>query len=143
MRTISELHQLRIAPDVAARVVINARTGTIVIGQDVRIGPVALSHGGLRLRVNRRREFIPDPADPRSRLEIETWTDPATNIRREEAPEGIKPTDVTGSVTVMDGTTVQSIANALNAIGARPRDMVAIFQALKRSGALHAELVIM
>ena len=143
VRTISELHQLRIAPDVAARVVINARTGTIVIGQDVRIGPVALSHGGLALRVNRRTEFIPDPANPRNRLEVETWTDPVTNIRREQAPEGITPTDVTGSVTVMDGTTVQSIANALNAIGARPRDMVAIFQALKRSGALHAELVIM
>ena len=62
---------------------------------------------------------------------------------RRKAPEGIQPTDVTGSVTVMDGTTVQSIANALNAIGARPRDMVAIFQALKRAGALHAELVIM
>ena len=143
VRTISELHQLRIAPDVAARVVINARTGTVVIGQDVRIGPVALSHGGLALRVNRRKEFIPDPANPRNRLEVETWTDPVTNIRREEAPLGIDPTDVTGSVTVMDGTTVQSIANALNAIGARPRDMVAIFQALKRSGALHAELVIM
>ncbi|TVR43654.1 MAG: flagellar basal body P-ring protein FlgI [Planctomycetota bacterium] len=143
VRTISQLHQLRIAPDVAARVVINARTGTVVIGQDVRIGPVAVSHGGLALRVQRRREFIPDPENPRNRFEVETWMDPVTNIRREAPPKGIAPTDVTGSVTVMDGVTVQSIANALNAIGARPRDMVAIFQALKRAGALHAELVIM
>ncbi|TVR11105.1 MAG: flagellar basal body P-ring protein FlgI [Planctomycetota bacterium] len=143
VRTISQLHQLRVSPDVAARVVINARTGTVVIGQDVRIGPVAVSHGGLALRVLHRREMLPDPENPRQFEQRETWTDPVTNIRRDTPPEGITPLQATGSLTVMDGTTVQSIANALNAIGARPRDMVAIFQALKRAGALHAELVVM
>ncbi|TVR47166.1 MAG: hypothetical protein EA402_01625 [Planctomycetota bacterium] len=102
-----------------------------------------MSHGGLALRVLHRREFIPDPDNPRQRLERETWTDPTTNIRRERPPKGVEPGDVQGSLTVMNGVTVQSIANALNAIGARPRDMVAIFQALKRAGALHAELVVM
>jgi flagellar P-ring protein precursor FlgI len=143
VKTIAELHQLRVTPDVEARVVINARTGTVVIGQDVKVSAVAISHGGLSLQVVHRKEILPDPTDPQNMMEAETWTDPVTGIRSPESPDGIVPLDTSGSLTLVDGATVQSISNALNAIGARPKDMVAIFQALKRAGALHAELVVM
>jgi flagellar P-ring protein precursor FlgI len=143
VKTIAELHQLRVTPDVEARVVINARTGTVVIGQDVKVSAVAISHGGLSLQVVHRKEILPDPTDPQNMMEAETWTDPVSGIRSPESPDGIVPLDTSGSLTLVDGATVQSISNALNAIGARPKDMVAIFQALKRAGALHAELVVM
>lgn len=141
--TIARLQQLRVQPDIVARVVINARTGTVVIGKDVRISPVAVSHAGLSLKVLHRVEVVPDETDPRQVRERETWTDPVTGVRREEPPLGIEPLPTSGSMTVVDGATVQEISNALNAIGARPKDMVAIFQALQRAGALHAELVVM
>jgi flagellar P-ring protein precursor FlgI len=55
----------------------------------------------------------------------------------------VRPPDVPGSLSLIEGATVEELANALNALGARPRDLVAIFQALQRSGALHADLVVM
>jgi flagellar P-ring protein precursor FlgI len=142
-RIISELQQLTVDPDVKARVVINARTGTVVAGHRVSVGSVAVSHAGLNLRVQPKRETIIDPRDP-SKVENRTvWTDPVTKIKDPEPPAGTKPSTVPGTFTVIQGATVDEIATALNALGAKPRDLVAIFEAIQRAGALHAELVVM
>jgi flagellar basal body P-ring protein FlgI len=69
------------------------------------------------------------------------WTDPVTNLKTLTPPAGTKPGLVPGTMNVLEGATVEDIANGLNALGARPRDLVAIFQALVGAGALHAELV--
>lgn len=133
---IAQVLDLRVDPDTRARVVINSRTGTIVVGRDVRISPVAVSHGGLSLRVQPKQV-----TDPQTQAKSIEWVDPATNLRSAKAPAGTHPPIVPGSLSVLEGATVEEIANGLNALGARPRDLVAIFQAIQSAGALHADLV--
>ena len=146
VETIAKLQDLRVTPDMKAKVVINSRTGTVVSGSQVRISAVAVSHGGLSLRVQPRIERVQSLAS-RGResegTERIVYIDQITKERRLEPPAGTRPTAVPGSMTVIEGATVDEISNALNALGARPRDMVAIFEAIHRSGALHAELVVM
>jgi flagellar P-ring protein precursor FlgI len=141
--TIAKLQQLRVAPDLRARVVINARTGTVVAGNEVRISQVAVSHGGLSLRVMPTVERRSDPNDRNKVIDTVAWVDPVTRLRSPEPPAGIKPSQTPGSLNVLSGATVEDIANGLNALGARPRDLIAIFEAIQRAGALHAELVVM
>ena len=138
VEALAKLQQLRVVPDARARVVVNSRTGTVVAGNQVRVAPVALSHGGLSLRVQPRE--VPLRGDPTRSEQV--WTDPATRLSSASAPAGVRPAAVPGTFTVMDGSSVEDIAGALNAIGARPRDLVAIFESLERVGALHAELVV-
>ncbi len=136
VQTIAEVFALRVEPDQKARVVINSRTGTIVAGRDVRISAVAVSHGGLSLRVQPKQV-----ANALTQAKSVEWVDPATNLRSPQPPAGTKPPIVPGSLSVFEGATVEDIATGLNALGARPRDLVAIFQAIQSAGALHAELV--
>ena len=133
---ISQVLALRVEPDQKARVVINSRTGTVVAGRDVRISAVAVSHGGLSLRVQPKQ--VTNALTQTKSIE---WIDPATNLRSTTGPAGTKPPIVPGSLSVFEGATVEEIANGLNALGARPRDLIAIFQAIQSAGALHAELV--
>ncbi len=141
--TIAQLQQLRVAPDMRARVVINARTGTVVAGSQVRISEVAVSHGGLSLRVTPVVERRADPNDHNKVVDSVAWVDPLTRQRSPTPPPGITPTPQPGTFSILSGATVEDIANGLNALGARPRDLVAIFEAIQRAGALHAELVVM
>jgi flagellar P-ring protein precursor FlgI len=143
VETIAKLQQLRVSPDLKARVVINARTGTVVAGKDVRISPVAVSHAGLSLHVLPVPDRKPDPNVRGAVIDGIAWVDPLTRIRSATPPAGTKPTATPGTLTVLDGATVEELSNALNALGARPRDLVAIFEAIQRAGALHAELVVM
>ena len=138
VQTLAELQQLRVAPDTRARVVVNGRTGTVVAGQQVRVAPVAISHAGLSLRVVPSRQ---PRADAPGASET-AWVDPATRLTSATAPAGVRANPVPGTFTVLDGASVDDIATALNAIGARPRDLVAIFESLDRAGALHAELIV-
>lgn len=138
--TIAKVMDLRVDPDMKARVVINARTGTVVAGRDVRISPVAVSHGGLSLRIQPKQVAVAGTAGNATTTAVQ-WIDPATNFKTTNPPAGTKPGLVPGSMSVLEGATVEDIANGLNALGARPRDLVAIFQALVGAGALHAELV--
>ena len=147
-QTIADLHQLRVQPDSIAKVVINPRTGTIVVGKDVQISQVAVSHAGLSLKVIPRKKNIRDPNDRNAMIESTVWEMPKSTTETVEfknQPEGFQSTEdnVPGSFTVMEGTTVEAISNALNALGARPRDVVAVFQALHAAGALHAKLEIL
>ncbi len=139
VESLARIEELRVSPDVRARVLINSRTGTIVVGASVSIGAVAVSHGGLSLRI------VPTamPVGPDGRSIGVAWSDPVTRLRGNEPPPGVKPPIVPGSLGLIEGVTVEEIANALNAMGARPRDLVAIFEAIHLAGALHAELEIM
>lgn len=139
---IAQLQDVRVTPDRKARVVINARTGTVVAGGDVRIAAVAVSHGGLSLRVQPRTERLQERPGGEI-IERTVFIDGVTRERFVEPPIGTKPTQIPGTMTVLEGVTVEAIANALNAIGARPRDLVAIFESIHRAGALYGELVVM
>jgi flagellar P-ring protein precursor FlgI len=121
-----------VEPDQVARIVVNERTGTIVIGQHVRISTVAVAHGGLSVVISEAPEIVqPQPFSETG----ETRVAPRTGIGVEE---GAARTHV-----IPGGVTVSELANALNALGASPRDIIAILQAIKTAGALQAELTIM
>lgn len=128
---ISDLENINIPTDTPARIVVNERTGTIVMGQDVKISTVAVSHGNLNLVIS---ETL-DVTQPNPLAEGETVAAPVTAIEAVEEE---------GNLVVLDmGVSIGDIAQALNAIGATPRDLIAIFQAIKAAGALHGELVVL
>ena len=121
---------MEVTPDGVARVVINERTGTIVVGEKVALSRVAVSHGNLTIQI-RSTPVISQPA-PFS--QGQTVVAPQTEASAEEGGQ---------QVVVMEETSnVGDLARALNALGVSPRDMIAIFQALKQAGALQGELVI-
>ncbi len=116
--------------DNRARVVINEKTGTVVLGRDVRISEVSIVHGGLSLQVG----TLFSVSQPAPFSQGETRIVPDTNVSVQE--------DKGRSVTLRDGASVEEIVRALNAIGAGPRDVIAILQAIKAQGALQADLEI-
>lgn len=118
----------RIEPDSTARVVINERTGTIVIGQNVRLSKVAINHANLAVVTGES----PEVSQPEAFSQGETVVVPRTTI---DVTEERNPVQVFESTT-----TVGDLAQALNVLGVSPRDISSIFQQLKSAGALHAEL---
>ncbi|WP_035273512.1 flagellar basal body P-ring protein FlgI [Desulfogranum japonicum] len=128
---IADLENIEVEPDIPAKIVVNERTGTIVMGQDVRISTVAVSHGNLNLIISESIKV----SQPNPLAEGETVVAPETTIETVE--------DEGNMVVLQMGVSIEEIANALNAIGATPRDLIAIFQAIKASGALQGELVIL
>ena len=128
---IADLESIEVEPDQSAKIVVNERTGTIVMGQEVRISTVAVSHGNLNLVVTDSAQVSqPNPLSAGN-----TVTTPTTTAQI---------TEDAGNLVVMPmGANLGDIARALNAIGATPRDLIAIFQAIKAAGALHGELVIL
>lgn len=131
MRFISDIGHLEVVPDQSARVVINEKTGTIVAGQFVKIDPVAIAHGTITVSIQ-SSPVISQPA-PFSGGETVVTTEPSISVQQ----------DVARVVQLDAAVYLSDVANALNRIGATPRDIVAIFQALKQAGALQADLVIM
>jgi len=131
---ISSVENLDIEADSKARVVVNERTGTVVMGQDVKLSTVAVSHGNLNLII--RDSF--DVTQPNPFSDGQTVITPGeSDIVVNEEEGQLMVIDLNNDVTIGD------IANALNAIGATPRDLIAIFQAIKAAGSLHGELVIL
>lgn len=127
-RFVAEIENLLVATDTPARVVVDERTGTIVIGQDVKIAQVAVSYGQLTVRITEQPQVV-QPA-PFSRGE--TATEPSTVI---EADQG------GGQVAMLDGPDLQTLVAGLNRIGVKPDGIIAILQGIKSAGALQAELV--
>ena len=128
---VAELENLRFTPDMRAKIVINERTGTIISGMDVRISPTVLSHGSLLITV-KHTPLVSQP-DPLTAGTTKVVTDTATTVVEDD-----------GQALVFNpGPTLADLASALNALKVKPRDIIAIFQALKEAGALNAELVIM
>jgi flagellar P-ring protein FlgI len=128
---MARLEDLCVGVEAPARVVINERTGTVVMGGQARILPVAIAHGGLTVRVKASMRVSQPP--PRSGGQTVVVPD-----QKVQAQEGGGP-----MVALEAQATLQDLVQALNALEAKPRDLIAIIQALKQAGALQAELVVM
>lgn len=126
---ISEVENVRFVSDVAAKVVINEKTGTIIIGANAGLSSVAVSHGSLSITIKSQPLISQPPAFSGGQTTVEQLQE----ITVEQGG--------TDMVTMPDASTVGDVAKALNRLGVTPRDMIAIFQALKQAGALQAELV--
>ena len=129
---MSRVELLDVAVDLPARVIINERTGTVVIGENVRISPIALAHGGLTIEI--KTEFQVSQPQPFAPNKAETVVVPKEQVKAEEKK---------GYLMEVQGATIGELIKALNALGVSPRDLVAILQAIKAAGSLKAELVLM
>ena len=128
---MADLEVMDINPgDAPARVVVNSRTGTVVIGSMVRVSPVAVSHGSLSVTISERPQ-VSQPA-PLSQGQTTVVEHSTINVQQQDS-----------RMFVFDpGTSLDDIVRAVNQVGAAPGDIVAILEALKQAGALHAELVV-
>ena len=130
---LTDIEQLRIAPDHVARVVIDERSGVIVMGKDVRISTVALAQGNLTIRVTETPQVSqPNPFSENG----DTVVVPRTDISIEE--DGDKKVAV-----MQEGVSLEELVTGLNALGVSPRDIITILQAIKAAGALQAEIEVM
>jgi flagellar P-ring protein precursor FlgI len=125
---VSALENLTVDADRPARVVINERTGTIVLGKDVRVAPVAILHGNLSVEI----QTTVNVSQPGPLAQGTTQATPqTTTAAREEKAR---------NVILKQGATVEELVRALAAIGSTPRDVIAILQNLRSAGALEAEV---
>lgn len=131
VRFLATLENIFLTPgDSAAKVVVNSRTGTIVVGQHVTVGPAAVSHGSLTVTIAERKE-VSQPL-PGSKGETTTTTESNINVAQKNSR----------MFYLTEGTSLKKIVNAINEVGAAPGDLMAILEALQRVGALTAELEI-
>jgi flagellar P-ring protein precursor FlgI len=132
VQLIAALEELEVDPDVPARVVVNERTGTIIMGEHVRVSTVALAHGNLNITIrNETQVSQPNALSPGGQTAVVENKD--VNVSEEG-----------GELNIVNATvSLGDVVRALNSLGATPRDLIAIFQALQRAGALQAELVVM
>lgn len=129
---LSRLEALTIEVDQRARVVVSERTGTIVMGENVKLRPAAVSHGGLRIAISTQFAVSQPPAFATSG---QTVVAPQQQVEAQEQQRS--------AVAMPAASSVDDLVKALNAIGAAPRDLVAILQALKAVGSLDADLEVM
>jgi flagellar P-ring protein precursor FlgI len=128
---VATLEQIEVEQDIGARVVVNERTGTVIMGERVTISRVALAHGNLNISIRSETDVV----QPNALAGGETAAVTNTDVTVGEDVKALRI--VGGEVTLGD------VVEALNALGATPRDLIAIFTALKAAGALNAELVVM
>jgi flagellar P-ring protein precursor FlgI len=128
---ITMIEELDVQVDVPAKVIVNERTGTVVIGDRVKIAPVAIAHGNLAIEV--KTEFKVSQPPPLAPSQAKTTVVPETDVKAKEEKS---------SLVEVSGVTLGEIVKALNALGVTPRDLISILQALKSSGALRADLEI-
>jgi len=127
-RFISLIEGLEVYTDTIAKVVINSRTGTVVMGDNVRISPVAVAHGALTLTVSENSQV----SQPGALSNGNTVVTPGSDVTMMEDKSSLQMVEA--------GATLSEIVDALNALGATPRDMIDILQAVSASGSLHADL---
>jgi len=127
---LSKLLDVNVEPEQRAIVVINERTGTIIVGENVRISTVAITHGNLHIEISAQTEVSqPLPLSGGTTQVIEN--------------QEVTVTEEKGQLKLVGGVTIGDLIQALNSIGATPRDLITILQAIKRAGALQADLEIM
>jgi flagellar P-ring protein FlgI len=119
---ISRIEDLLLQPDAISKVIVNERTGTIVFGENCRISTVAVSHGALSVTI--RSDVAPNAPSGTSAS--------AATVQYDETREN--------TLTLPEGANVRDLVRSLNSIGATPRDIIAVLQAIAHAGALHAEL---
>jgi flagellar P-ring protein precursor FlgI len=122
---------VEVEPDSSARVVIDERTGTVVLGAAVRISEVAIAQGGLTVEIQ-EQQLVSQPEPFTVRGGAQTAVVPKSDIQVAQGAAGLAHVKASASL--------KDLVDALNAIGARPRDLIAIFQALRTAGALHARI---
>ncbi len=133
IQVLTDIEQLRIQPDQVAKVIIDEKSGIIVIGENVRINPIAIAQGNLTIRITETPQ-VSQPA-PFSTTG-QTVTVPRTDIQVDEQ-SGNKLN------ILKSGVSLQELVDGLNALGVGPRDMISILQAVKAAGALQAEIEVM
>ncbi len=131
MEFMAQLESLLVDADSPARVVVNERTGTIVLGKDVRVSPVAILHGNLSVEVQTTQTVSQPQGLSQGTTEVTTQT--KVSAKEEKAR----------TVVLKQGATVEELVRALSAIGSTPRDIIAILQSLHSAGALEAEVEVM
>lgn len=123
---ITRLESISVNPDTTAKVVIDERTGTVVIGEDVKISPVAIAHGVLTVQIKEKKDTDQEATAAVRRIR----GIPGEDVKQEKL------------MVIEGGISIKSLVNALNAIGVKPKDLIVIFQTIKAAGALHADLEI-
>lgn len=124
---MASLENLDVSPDARAKVVVDEKTGTVVVGNDVRLSRVAVAHGNLQIVISEN----PQVSQPGPFSQGQTVTTPQTNVSVNEQ---------NNRLMLVEGATLQELVDGLNAIGATPRDLISIIRTLKSAGALHADL---
>ncbi len=127
---MARIEELTLVPDEVAKVVINERTGTVVINKNIKLSPVAVSHGNITVTI----KVTPGVSQPPPLSSGTTETVQDINIQVKEEKKNL--------LYLSENTTLQQVVDALNAIGATPRDLIAILQALKEAGALQGNVEI-
>ncbi|OIO05083.1 MAG: flagellar biosynthesis protein FlgA [Desulfovibrionaceae bacterium CG1_02_65_16] len=124
---MASLENLDVSPDSRARVVVDEKTGTVVLGGSVRLTKVAVAHGNLQIVVAE----TPQVSQPGPFSQGQTVTTPQTNVKVKEQ---------NNRLLLMEGATLQELVDGLNSVGATPRDLISILRTLKTAGSLHADL---
>jgi flagellar P-ring protein precursor FlgI len=128
---LTEIEQLQIEPDLSAKVVIDERSGVIVMGRDVRVSTVAVAQGNLTVTISE----TPQVSQPAPFSRGQTVVVPRTRIGVQEDGKKL--------AVVKEGVSLQQLVDGLNALGIGPRDLIAILQAIKAAGAIQADIEVM
>jgi flagellar P-ring protein precursor FlgI len=128
---VAELENVSVIPDSVGKVIINERTGSVVVGENVKLSTVAVAHGNLSVQI---REGV-TVSQPDAFSGGETVVAPETDINVEEGADNL--------LLIERSTNINDVVKALNAIGVTPRDLITIFQLIQAAGALHGELEIL
>jgi flagellar P-ring protein precursor FlgI len=131
---IAAVESVEVAPDGPARIVVNERTGTVIIDKNVRLAPVAVAHAGLHITIKTEQQV----SQPNPFGRGQTVVVPDTTITVKEA-DSRQLIELPGGA----GVSLSEIVQALNALGVTPRDLIAVFEAMREAGALQAELTVM
>lgn len=126
---LSEIGELAVEPDTPAKIVIDEKTGTVVIGHDVQITPVAVAHGNITVRVTEAPKVVQPLPFSRGKTAVQ----PRTAISADQAG---------GALNMVEGDSLQTLVAGLNRMGLKPQDIITILQTIKTAGALQAELVV-
>ena len=128
---LTEIEQLQVEPDIAAKVIVDDRSGIIVMGRDVRVSTIAVAQGNLTVTISE----TPQVSQPNPFSRGETRTVPRTRIGVQEDGKKL--------AVVKEGVSLQQVVDGLNALGIGPRDLIAILQAIKAAGAIQADIEVM
>lgn len=128
---VAEMEALSVETDRLGKVIVNERTGTIVMGKEVRISPVAILHGNLTVEIQTSFTVSQPPALSSGSTQV--VPEVAVGVKEEKAR----------NIVLKQGATVEELVRALNAIGSTPRDVIAILQSLRSAGALEADMEVL
>ncbi|MDH4205553.1 MAG: flagellar basal body P-ring protein FlgI, partial [Desulfobacteraceae bacterium] len=146
---IAQIGEIQVEPDSIAKVIVNEKTGTVVVGENVRIQKVAVAHGNLSIHIKENKNvsqplpFAPSGggAAPQQMAGGTVVAPGGSTVVTPESQVSVAEED-NRLLLIPQGNTIGELVNALNAIGVTPRDLITILQAIKAAGALQGELEI-